>query len=93
MNYFEKKGMELLYERCHKYSSFYENINYEKHKDSNEAQKILWWQKLLIKKGLADDYYFFVYSLFIAFLSFEFFINLNFLFPAYLFSWEIFCII
>lgn len=63
MNYFEKKGMELLYERCHKYHSFYENINYEKHKDSNTAQKILWWQKVLNKKGLADDYYFFVYSL------------------------------
>lgn len=63
MNYFEKKGMELLYERCHKYHSFYENINYEKHKDSNKAQKILWWQKLLNKKEVADDYYFFVYSL------------------------------
>lgn len=63
MNYFEKKGMELLYERCHKYSQFYEKINYEKHNDSNVAQKILWWQKVLTKKGLADDYYFFVYSL------------------------------
>jgi len=63
MNYFEKKGMELLYERCHKYCSFYENINYEKHKDSNTAQKILWWKEVLNKKGLADDYYFFIYSL------------------------------
>lgn len=63
MNYFEKKGMELLYERCYKYSSFYENINYEKHKESNDAQKILWWQKVLEKKGLADDCYFFIYSL------------------------------
>ena len=63
MNYFEKKEMKLLYERINKYHSFYENINYEENKDNNKAQKILWWHKVLNKKGLADDYYFFVYSL------------------------------